>query len=76
MISPNNTFEEIYTKLVEYFDNSCRLVWVINPDERSVIVYHDPGPSRLLKMTDSLDGEDVIPGFSFPVAELFAQFDF
>lgn len=76
VISPSNTFEEIYNKLVEYFDNSCRLVWVINPDERSVIVYHEPQPSRLLKMTDNLDGEDVIPGFSLPVAELFAELDF
>jgi Uma2 family endonuclease len=76
VISPSNTFEEIYTKLVEYFDNNCRVVWVINPDERSVVVYRQPQPDRLLKMTDSLDGEEVIPGFTLPVAELFAELDF
>jgi Uma2 family endonuclease len=76
VISPSNTFEEIHTKLVEYFDNSCQLVWVINPDERSVVVYRQPQPDRLLKMTDSLDGEEVIPGFTLPVAELFAELDF
>jgi len=76
VISPSNTFEEIHTKLVEYFDNSCRVVWVINPDERSVVVYRQPQPDRLLKMTDSLDGEEVIPGFTLPVAELFAELDF
>lgn len=76
VISPSNTFEEIHTKLVEYFDNGCQLAWVINPDERSVVVYRQPQPDRLLKLTDSLDGEDVIPGFTFPVAELFAELDF
>ncbi len=76
VISPSNTFEEIHTKLVEYFDNGCQLAWVINPDERSVVVYRQPQPERLLKLTDSLDGEDVIPGFTFPVAELFAELDF
>jgi Uma2 family endonuclease len=76
VISPSNTFEEIYTKLVEYFDNNCRVVWVINPDERSVVVYRQPQPDRLLKMTDSLDGEEVIPGFTLPVAQLFAELDF
>ncbi|HEY9739892.1 MAG TPA: Uma2 family endonuclease [Coleofasciculaceae cyanobacterium] len=30
VISPNNTFEELHEKLVEYFDNGCRLAWVIN----------------------------------------------
>ena len=76
VISPNNTFEEIHQKLVEYFDNDCRLVWVINPDEQSVLVYRQPQPDKLLKLADSLDGEDVIPGFTLPIAELFAELDF
>jgi Uma2 family endonuclease len=41
-----------------------------------VVVYRQPQPDRLLKMTDSLDGEEVIPGFTLPVAELFAELDF
>ena len=29
------------------------------------------GPVRALSVNDSLDGEDVVPGFSYSVAELF-----
>jgi Uma2 family endonuclease len=76
VISPSNTFEEIHNKLVEYFENGCRLAWVINPDEQSVLVYRQPQPDRLLKVTDALSGEEVIPGFELPVAELFAELDF
>jgi Uma2 family endonuclease len=76
IISPNHTFEEIHTKLVEYFDNGTRLAWVINPDEESVLVYRKPQPDRLLKITDSLDGEEVVPGFTLAIAELFAELDF
>lgn len=76
VISPSNTFEEIHNKLVEYFENGCRLAWVINPDEQSVLVYRQPQPDRLLKVTDTLSGEEVIPGFELPVAELFAELDF
>lgn len=76
VISPNNTFEELYSKLVEYFANGCRLAWVVNPDEQSVLVYRHPQPDRLLKMSDTLSGEDVIPGFEMPVAELFSELDF
>ena len=76
VISPGNTFEEIYNKLVEYFDNGCRLAWVIRPDEQSVLVYRQPQPDRLLKLGDQLEGEEVIPGFALPVADLFAELDF
>lgn len=76
VILPSNTFEEIHNKLVEYFDSGAKLVWVINPDEQSVLVYRQPQPDKLLKLTDSLDGEEVIPGFTLPLAELFAELDF
>ncbi|MEA5619180.1 Uma2 family endonuclease [Cronbergia sp. UHCC 0137] len=76
IISPNNTFEEIHNKLVEYFDNGTRLVWEILPDEESVLVYHKPKPSKLLKLEDSLDGEDIIPNFTLPLTELFQELSF
>jgi len=76
VISPNNTFEEIHSKLVEYFENGCRLAWVINPDEQSVLVYHQPHPDRLLTIVDTLDGEAVISGLALPVADLFIELDY
>jgi Uma2 family endonuclease len=76
IISPNNTFSEIHNKLVEYFDNGTRLVWVILPDEECVLVYHQPKPSKLLQVEDSLDGEAVITGFQLPLMELFQELSF
>ena len=76
IISPNNTFAEIHNKLVEYFDNGTRLVWVILPDEECVLVYHQPKPSKLLQVEDSLDGEAVITGFQLPLIELFQELSF
>ena len=76
IISPSNTFDEIHTKIVEYFDSGSKLVWVIHPDEESVLVYHKPQPDKLLQRSDTLDGETVIPGFTVPVAELFADLSF
>lgn len=76
VLSPNNTVEEIHEKIVEYFENGTRLIWVIHPDEQYVLVYHSHSPDRLLRLDDSLDGEDVVPGFTLPVAELFAELEF
>lgn len=76
ILSPNNTVEEIHSKIVEYFEHGTRLVWVIHPDEKYVLLYHSPEPDRLLLPQDALDGEGVIPGFSMAVAELFEEWDF
>ena len=76
IIFPNNTFEEIHNKLVEYFENGTRLVWVILPDEECVLVYRKPKPSKLLQLEDSLEGEDVVPNFNLPLSELFQELSF
>lgn len=48
------------------------LVWVVNPKEKTVEVYHTGQAEPVtLSIDDQLDGEDVIPGFSLPIATLF-----
>lgn len=77
ILSPSNTVEEIHNKLVEYFDNGSRLVWVINPKEKYVLVYRSSQePDRLLKSIDSLDGEEIVPGFSLAIGDLFQKLGF
>lgn len=74
--SPTNTVEEIHDKIVEYFENGTRLVWVIHPDEQYVLVYHSPSPDGFLRVGDRLDGGNVVPEFTLPLAELFAELEF
>jgi len=76
ILSPGNTVEEMHTKIVEYFQNETRLLWIIHPDERYVLVYHSPEPDRLLCVGDTLDGEDVVAGFAMAVSDLFKPWDF
>lgn len=77
VLSPGNTIEEIDEKIAEYFENGARLVWVISPTQHYVLVYRSAQePDRLLKSADALDGEDVIPGFTLPVADLFQKLSF
>ena len=76
IISPGNTFEEIHTKIEEYFASGTRLLWIIHPDEKFVLVYHSPQPDRLLRGDDILDGEDVIPNFKVALSDLFRTLDF
>jgi Uma2 family endonuclease len=77
VLSPGNTVEEIDEKIAEYFANGARLVWVISPTQHYILVYRcAQEPDRLLKSADALDGEDVVPGFTLPVADLFQKLCF
>ncbi len=76
VISPTDIWWEILKKLNQYFASGCQLVWLISPLDQTVLVYRADRPSHFLQISDSLDGEDVIPGFAMPVAELFAELNF
>lgn len=73
VVSPNDLFYEIETKVREYLDAGVRLVWVINPDSKIVQVYRADGTWSRLTPSDELSGEDVVPGFSCRVADLFVE---
>ncbi|CAA9383270.1 MAG: hypothetical protein AVDCRST_MAG64-804 [uncultured Phycisphaerae bacterium] len=74
VLSEGNTTAEFDQKLREYFQSGTRLAWVIDPVPRTVAVYHAPGePVRVLNENDVLDGEQVVPGFTMPVGDLFSN---
>ncbi|HEX6107389.1 MAG TPA: Uma2 family endonuclease [Gemmatimonadales bacterium] len=71
ILSPSSRWAEVEEKLADYFAAGARLVWVVDPAARRVIVRHPDRPARVVAAGDTLDGEDVVPGFAVPVAELF-----
>lgn len=73
VLSASNTTGEIEQKIREYFRGGTRLVWVVEPDDRTVAVYTAPGVSTTLTAADTLDGGAVLPGFALPLAELFDE---
>ena len=57
--------------MVEWLAAGVRLVWVVYPDERMVAEYRSLTQVRVLTAEDSLDGGDVIPGFTCTLSDLF-----
>lgn len=73
--SPNQYRPEMAAKARRYLDAGVRLVWIIWPDDAQVEVWR-PGsnaPVATLTTADQLDGLDVLPGFTHPVADLFTE---
>jgi Uma2 family endonuclease len=73
VLSEGNTRGEMERKLKEYFFSEVQLVWLIDPRARTVRVHTSPDDAEELGERDTLDGGDVLPGFSVPVASLFEQ---
>jgi Uma2 family endonuclease len=73
VVSPNDPASPLLRKVRDYLRAGTRLVWVIDPDVRTVTVYKSPRVARVLEIGDVLTGEPVLPGFRLPLAELFAS---
>jgi Uma2 family endonuclease len=71
IISPNDLYEKVMTKVVEYLDAGVRQVWLIWPERRLVMVHSSLTDVKVLQETGELDGGDMIPGFRCRVADLF-----
>jgi Uma2 family endonuclease len=64
---------EMAAKARTYLQAGVRLVWVIWPETKTADVWR-PGsdqPIMTLTISDALDGLNVVPGFTYPLADLF-----
>lgn len=73
VLSEGNTPEEMQRKLAEYFAGGSRLVWYIDPAQRTAEVYTAVNQQRHIPADGVLDGGDVLPGFQVSLAELFRR---
>ena len=72
--SPNDSAREVEDKARMWLSFGARLVWVAYPDTRSVVAHPLGGEARALGAEDTLDGGDVLPGFSCKVGDVFDVF--
>ena len=73
VVSRSETPEELEGKLRDYRAAGTALIWVIDPDRRTVRVLAAGQPEAILTQSDELTGGQVLPGFSLRVARLFAR---
>ncbi len=64
VLSPDDRPGETLAKVGDWLEGGARLVWVIDPERRVARVYRQDGTETHLAENGTLDGEDVLPGFS------------
>jgi len=73
VVSPNDSAADVQDKIEEWLNAGVRRVWVVYPDTQTIHIYRSLKDVNVLKPGDRLDGEDVLPGFSCAVEEIFAS---
>jgi Uma2 family endonuclease len=71
VLSPSDRADRTQHKIMDYLQTGVEMVWVADPENRTVTVYRpDRGP-RYLQASEEITGEDILPGFRCQVADFF-----
>ena len=71
IVSPSDRRSVVVAKAQEYRHYGVRLVWVVDPPSRSVTNFRIDGSVEVLGQGDTIDGEDIIPGFQAKIRDIF-----
>ena len=71
-LSPDDRPRRVKEKINQLLKSGVRLIWVVDPQTRTVTVHRPPMEPRVLHDGDFLEGEEVVPGFRFPVTEIWS----
>ena len=75
VLSPNHTRAEIDERLKDFFASGAQIAWVINPDAECVEVCQAADERKLLGVGADLEGGHLLPGFRYPIADLFKEWE-
>ncbi|MCZ7637999.1 MAG: Uma2 family endonuclease [Verrucomicrobia bacterium] len=75
VLSENNTRAEINERLRDFFGSGTQLAWIVDIDQQRVEVCHALTRRELIGSGGVLDGGSLLPGFRYPVADLFKEWD-
>ena len=73
VLSPDDRMSRVREKLRDYFSAGVRVVWVVDPTLRRVLVHRSLADFTVLSDRQILTEEELLPGFSVPVADLFPE---
>ena len=72
VISPNDVYVKVMNKVFDYLDEGVKQVWLVSPEHKTVAIYYSMTEYKVLTENDLLTYEELLPGFSCKVGDLFA----
>ncbi len=72
VLSPSDHMGRVNRRISQYLQRGIPLVWVVDPEVRSVSVYRPGKDLYTVEESEELTGNEVLPEFRCKVAEIFA----
>jgi len=73
VMSPNDLYERVYAKTIEYLAAGVKQVWLVSPEHHTVTIYRSATNITAFAGDCELVSEDIFPGFRCPLREIFAS---
>ena len=71
VVSPSDRAGQVQAKIEQWIEHGVKLVWLVYPECRSIMVYRSLSEVQVLHEGDTLTGGPVLPGFSCAVSDIF-----
>jgi Uma2 family endonuclease len=73
VISPNDLYEKVYAKAMEYLAAGVKQVWRVSPEHLTITIYRSATNITALAGDGELISEDLFPGFRCPLRKIFTS---
>jgi Uma2 family endonuclease len=67
VVSPSDRKPQVLAKVGDWLEAGVKVVWLLWPDKRVLLVYRDIHQVTVLTAEDTLTCEDLLPGFALPL---------
>ena len=71
VISPNDRYTDVEEKVEDWLNAGCRAVIIVNPRRQTVNLHLSPTDVTTLTESDTLESDDIVPGWRMPVKDIF-----
>jgi len=73
VVSPNDLYEKVYAKTMEYLAAGVKQVWLVSPEHHTITIYRSATHITAFTRDGELVSEDLLPGFRGPLREIFTS---
>lgn len=71
VISPNDFYEKVHAKALEYLSAGVKQVWIVSPENQTVTIYRSATNIMAFPPESALVSQDLLPGFRCSLREIF-----
>lgn len=72
VISPTDKYSDVSTKVDTYLADGVKLIWIVDPQRKTITVYEGNDTGKILRIEDRLTGGNVLPAFEVDIKEIFS----